>query len=98
MSFYQWDGENLLLTVYVQPKASRSEIVGIHDDKLKVKVTSAPTDGLANADVIKLLAKTFGVAKSHITLISGHTQRNKRFRVFSPKKLPDFLPQRLKGM
>ncbi len=94
MSFYQWEKDDLLLTVYVQPKASRAEVVGIHDDKLKIKVTSAPTDGLANVDVIKLLSKTFGVAKSNIVIISGHTQRNKRFRIFSPKKLPTLIPNK----
>jgi len=44
MTFYHWEGEDLVLFVHVQPRASRAGIVGVHGDKLKVKITSAPVD------------------------------------------------------
>ena len=91
MSFYHWENENLVLFVRVQPRASRAGIVGVYNDRLKVKVTAAPIDGHANADVSKLLAKIFGVAKSQVVLRSGHTNRNKCLWIKSPQKLPEFI-------
>jgi uncharacterized protein (TIGR00251 family) len=44
-------------------------------------VTSPPVDGEANAAVIQLLAKTFGIAKSDVTIISGLTTKRKTVRL-----------------
>jgi uncharacterized protein (TIGR00251 family) len=43
----------------------------------KVRVTAPPTDGKANAELVALLSETFGVARSAITIIAGHTSRDK---------------------
>lgn len=91
MSFYHWEGEDLILFVHVQPRASQTGIVGVHGEKLKVKITAAPVDGKANAQVLKLFSKIFGVAKSRIILRSGKTSREKCFCIKSPKKLPDLI-------
>lgn len=90
---YQWDEEDLLISVRVQPGASHNEIVGIVDDVLKIRITTAPVDGKANSHLIKLLAKTFGVAKSRVKLVSGVKNRNKRLRICSPNKLPTGISQ-----
>jgi len=73
--------EFTILNVRVIPRASRSEIVGIENNVLKVRLTSPPVDGAANAELIKLLAKKFDVAKSDIAIASGETSRNKRIRI-----------------
>ncbi len=91
MNFYRWENEDLILFVRVYPRASRAEIVGVQGNRLKVKITAAPVDGQANADVYKLFSKVFGVAKSRIVIRKGHTNREKCFCIKSPKKLPDFL-------
>jgi hypothetical protein len=91
MSCYRWEGENLILLVHIQPRASQTGIVGIHNERLKIKITAAPVDGQANAEVYKLLAKLFGVAKSRIVLLNGQTSRDKSFRIPSPPKLPEFI-------
>jgi uncharacterized protein (TIGR00251 family) len=91
MNFYHWEDKDLMLFVHIQPRASQAGIVGIHGDKLKVKITAPPVDGKANADVCKLFSKVFGVAKSQVIIISGHTSRNKSLCIKSPKKLPDFI-------
>lgn len=67
--------------VRVIPRASRSEIVGEHDGALKVKLASPPVDGAANAELIKLFAKRFDVAKSDIEIVSGETSKNKRIKI-----------------
>lgn len=88
-SWYQWQGESLILSVRAQPKASRDEIVGPHGDSLKIRITAPPIDGKANQHLQKFLAKAFGVSKSSVVLESGDSAREKRFRIDKPKKLPE---------
>ncbi|MCK4585706.1 MAG: YggU family protein, partial [Gammaproteobacteria bacterium] len=78
----------LLVSVRVQPGASHNEIVGIVSDALKIRITAPPVDGRANSHLIKYLAKTFGVAKSRVNLVSGDNNRNKRLRIHSQIDLP----------
>jgi uncharacterized protein (TIGR00251 family) len=84
----EWQGEDLILRVRVQPKASRDEICGLQGEALKVRITAPPVDGKANAHLIKYLSKQFGVAKSAITLLNGETGRDKRLRIHAPARLP----------
>ena len=47
-------------------------------EELEVRVAEAPTDGAANAAVVKLLAKALGLSRSEVTIVSGQTSRHKR--------------------
>lgn len=67
-------------SVRVTPKAARNAVIQ-DGDTLRVTVTTVPEDGKATAAVIKLLAKSLGVAKSRLTLIRGATSRDKVFRL-----------------
>jgi hypothetical protein len=83
----------LVLTVRVQPKASKDEIIGPCDDgqgseSLKIRITAPPVDGKANAHLVKFLAKSFGVAKSQVSVVAGETGRNKRVSIAAPSQLP----------
>jgi hypothetical protein len=89
--FYRWDNDSLILNIRVQPRASRTELAEIIGDEIKLRLTSAPVDGKANAQLIAYLAKTFGVAKSGISIISGEKGKNKRVRIQQPAKLPQGL-------
>ena len=71
----------LVLSVSVVPRASKSEVVGETNGVLKVRVAAPPVDGAANDELIKVLAKNFGVAKSKVSVVGGLTSRNKRVRV-----------------
>jgi len=73
------NGANVMLTVYVQPKASQTRVAGIHDGALKISVTAPPVEGKANAALIKFLAKLFRIPKSAISIESGEQSRTKRF-------------------
>ncbi|MCZ4336297.1 DUF167 family protein YggU [Shewanella colwelliana] len=79
---------DLLLKLYIQPKASRDQIVGPHGDELKVAITAPPIDGKANAHLSKLLAKMFKVPKSHIIIEKGALGRHKQIKILSPKLIP----------
>ncbi|NVD05598.1 YggU family protein [Vibrio sp. JPW-9-11-11] len=83
-----YQGEDLLLRLYIQPKASRDKIVGQHGDELKVAITAPPVDGKANAHLSKFLAKQFKVAKGLISIEKGELGRHKQVRVTAPKQIP----------
>ena len=68
-------------TVRVVPRSSRSEIVGEIDGALKVRLTSPPVDGAANAELVKLFAKKLGVSRSAVEIIGGETSKTKRLKV-----------------
>ncbi|MBL8816883.1 MAG: DUF167 domain-containing protein [Planctomyces sp.] len=69
--------EGCLLRLFVQPKARRRQVVGLHLDRLKVAVTEPPDRGKANAAVIELIAELLNVPRSSVTLLRGDTSRAK---------------------
>ena len=80
--------EAVLLHVRVQPKARANAVKGWHGAALRVSVTAAPEDGKANRAVIDLLAETFDVAPSSISLVRGAASRDKWFRLPQGVKIP----------
>jgi len=70
------------IIVKVIPRSSKSEIVEETEDYLKIKLTSSPTKGAANKELIKLLAKKYNVAKSRIEIIKGLTSKEKLIRIY----------------
>jgi len=80
ITFTEKDG-NLIFTARVVPRASKSEIVGELDGALKIRIAAPPVDGAANAELIKLLAKTFEVSKSEIEITSGQTSKTKQIKI-----------------
>lgn len=87
-SCYYYQGEDLLLRLYLQPKASRDQLVGLHGEALKITITAPPVDGKANAHLIKFLSKQFKVAKSAILIEKGLQSRHKLVRIKQPQTLP----------
>jgi uncharacterized protein (TIGR00251 family) len=88
MSWYRWDGEDLLLTVQVQPRAPRDELMGPQGDALKVRITAPPVDGKANEHLLRFLAGAFGVGRSAVRLVAGQGARRKALRICGPLRLP----------
>ncbi len=72
---------NLLLNVHVQPGAKRTELAGLHGDRLKVRLTAPPVDGKANKALLAFVAKTWDRPKSAVTLIRGQTSRQKTLKI-----------------
>lgn len=73
----------VIFTIRVVPRASKSEIVGEFGNALKVRIASPPVNGAANAELIKLLAKTFGVSKSEVEILSGETSKTKQVKIIN---------------
>lgn len=71
------DTDSVLVSVHVQPRASRNAICGLHDGTLKVAITTPPVDGKANQAVVKFLAKALNIPKRDVIIHSGKTSRRK---------------------
>ena len=69
------------LSVVVQPRASRTRLVGEHGGLLKVQLAAPPVDGEANACLVDFIAKYFQVPRRQVTLTSGEASRRKRLLV-----------------
>jgi uncharacterized protein (TIGR00251 family) len=67
--------------VRVVPRASRNQIVGVHGDALKVRLTAPPVEGRANEALVAFLAQRLGVRKSQVEIVAGATSRHKMIRV-----------------
>jgi uncharacterized protein (TIGR00251 family) len=92
-SYYRWQGDNLLLELYIRPRASKDAIVGQHGDRLKITITAPPVEDKANKHLIKFLAKYFGVPQNQVKIVKGETSKNKSILVFAPKnRLLEFKP------
>ena len=65
------------LRLRVAPGARRNELVGRHGDGWKVRVTAAPEGGRANEAVLDLLARSLGLPRRSLTIVSGLTAREK---------------------
>jgi uncharacterized protein (TIGR00251 family) len=88
---YRWLGDDLILSIAVQPRASGNALVGIHGAFIKVRLTAPPVEGKANQLLIKQLAKWFGVPAAHIEIVQGETAKRKIVRIQYPQILPHFI-------
>lgn len=88
--------DGLLLNIYLQPKASKDQIVGLHGEELKITITAPPIDGQANAHLLKFLSKQFKVAKSQISLRKGELNRHKQILITAPNQIPECVAALLK--
>lgn len=93
MRAIEWHAGDLLLKCRLQPKASSDEIVGLHGEDVKVRISAPAIEGRANVQLIRFLAKSFGVAKRDVQILSGELGRSKRVRILQPTKIPDIIRQ-----
>ena len=66
-----------LLSVKLQPRASKNEIGEPLGDELKIKVTAPPVDAAANQALVELLADALDCSRGKVELIRGQTSRHK---------------------
>jgi hypothetical protein len=86
-----------LIRLYVQPGASKTELVGTHGDRLKIKIKSPPQDGEANQAVSDYFSEIFKIPKSRIYLLRGQSSRQKDILIeLEPEKVTILLEVLLK--
>lgn len=81
MSFYKQKDNSIVLSVYVVPRSSRTEISGLYGDYLKIKLKSPPVDNAANEELIKFLSDKLKVPKTSIEIVSGYTGKRKNILI-----------------
>jgi len=69
------------LWIYVQPRSSRTEIVGWHADAIKIRIKAPPVDGAANDELIRYLSKKIGVSRVAVQITAGVTGRRKHVKI-----------------
>jgi uncharacterized protein len=70
-----------IVSLLIQPRASKNELVGILNGNLKVRLTSPPVDGAANSLCIDFFAKILKTPRSRIQIVAGAASRHKRLGV-----------------
>ena len=70
-----------MIALHVQPGARTTGVVGLHGDRLKLKIAAPPVDNKANAHLIAWLAACLGVPNTSVTLVRGDTSRQKTVAV-----------------
>jgi uncharacterized protein (TIGR00251 family) len=78
----------LIFKVKVEPRSSKSGIIGSYGDALKVKLTASPVEGKANKELTEILSKEFGIAKKNVEILSGHSSKNKIVKLLGVNSLP----------
>jgi len=91
--FFSWDGDDLIINCHIQANAKNTAIVGLHGHSLKIRIAALPSGGKANLALTAYLAAQFGVRKNEVALLSGHTNKNKRVKIYHPQKIPDSLSE-----
>lgn len=71
------EADAIHIEIKAQPGASKTEIAGIKDGRLKVRIASTPEDGKANAELCRFLAAALGCAKGSVVLLRGQKSRLK---------------------
>ena len=69
------------INVYVQPRASKTVVAGMHDGCVKIRLAAPPVDGAANAALAEFVAEQLGIAKSRVRITAGMTSRRKTIEV-----------------
>ncbi|HAT34065.1 MAG TPA: hypothetical protein DCW29_25450 [Janthinobacterium sp.] len=85
------------VAVQITANAKKTEVIGVLDDVLKVKLHAQPIEGKANEALIRFLADTLSVPRSAITLTHGHTNKRKLLEIMSLKLSPEAVTRLLLG-
>jgi hypothetical protein len=88
-NFLRAQADGTLLSVKLQPRASKNEIGAPLGGELKIKVTAPPVDSAANQALIELLAEKLDCARGRVELVRGRTSRHKTIRLhgFTPEEV-----------
>jgi uncharacterized protein len=65
------------LEVYIQPRASKSEVAGMHDGVIKIRIAAPAVENAANVALVEFVAEVLGVAKRSVRIVSGGASRRK---------------------
>ena len=73
--------DGAILSIRVIPRAGKTQVAGVRHDSLLVRLAASPVDGMANRQLIDLLARTLGISKTQVEIVAGLNSREKRVKV-----------------
>ncbi len=73
--------DGVFLDIVVAPRASRSRVMGVHDNRLKIQVAAPPVEGKANEALVRFLADTLGIARAQVDIVGGTSSKRKTVRL-----------------
>ena len=71
----------VVIPFWVQPKASKTRLMGVYGEQIKIAITAPPVDGKANKEICKAVAKLLKLPKSSVSIVSGESSRRKLLAV-----------------
>ena len=77
MTWFSKTATGYIVAVHAQPGAKRSEISGLHGERLKVRIAAPPLEGRANEALIEFLAQRLGLPRSKLRVLKGLQGRAK---------------------
>lgn len=90
-------GGGVRIAVHIAPNAKRTEVLGVFDDALKIRLQAQPIEGKANDALVKFLAGALDVARSSVTITHGHTNKRKLVEVGARNLAPEMVERLLLG-
>lgn len=69
------------IELYIQPRASATQLAGTHDGLIKIRVAAPPVDNAANAALVEFVAGRLGIAKRGVRVVSGASSRRKTLEI-----------------
>lgn len=75
----------------MQPGAKKTEVTGLHGERLKIRLAARAVEGAANEALVGFLAEAFGVAKREVRIVAGAQSRRKRVEITGAKRPPEAL-------
>ena len=79
--WHRREGSRLILELHVQPGAARTEVAGLHAERLKIRLAARAVEGKANEELVCFLAEALGAAKRDVVIEAGAHGRRKRVAV-----------------
>jgi uncharacterized protein (TIGR00251 family) len=88
-AFLRAQPDGILLSVKVQPRATKNQISGAQGNELKIQVTAPPVDSAANEALVEFLAEKFDCGRNRIEIVRGHKSRHKtvKLHAFMPDEI-----------
>lgn len=77
LDFLSENAQGSIIQVFVQPRASKNELAGVHENSLKIRLTAPPVEDEANKECVKFIAKLFNLPKTRVEILKGHKSRRK---------------------
>lgn len=85
------------LLLKVQPGARRTEVQGVAEDRLRLRLAAPPVEGKANEALLRWLADRLGLRVRDLAIVSGETSRLKRVRFDSTLSAAEVEQRLLEG-